>query len=111
MEGLVLLAIAAGVYFLPAIIAGSRNRASGAVFVLNLFLGWTLIGWVVALAWSLTERTARERGDDVVDPRLLARATHTTVTREERRPCPQCAELIKLAATKCRFCGAEVTPV
>jgi hypothetical protein len=42
-------------YFLPWLCAQhkhKRNQAS--IFVLNLFLGWTLIGWVVALVWALS---------------------------------------------------------
>jgi hypothetical protein len=42
-------------YFLPSIVAGSRHHHNGgAVFVINFFLGWTLIGWAVALAWAFT---------------------------------------------------------
>jgi Superinfection immunity protein len=41
-------------YFLPAIIALVRNkRDTLAIVLLNFFLGWTLIGWVVALIWAL----------------------------------------------------------
>ena len=41
-------------YFLPTVFATIRSHSSsGGIFALNLFLGWTLIGWVVALAWSL----------------------------------------------------------
>ena len=30
-----------------------RNTAvAGPIAVVNLFLGWTLLGWVVALAWA-----------------------------------------------------------
>jgi hypothetical protein len=36
-------------YFLPTIVGGAKRQGC-AVFVLNLFLGWTLVGWVVALA-------------------------------------------------------------
>lgn len=36
-------------YFLPTLVATSGRRAS--VFVLNLFFGWTLVGWAIAL-WS-----------------------------------------------------------
>ena len=44
-------------YFLPAIVAGSRHHRNGAaIFCLNLFLGWSLIGWVVALCWALTNQ-------------------------------------------------------
>jgi hypothetical protein len=41
-------------YFLPAIVAAARHthNATG-VLLLNLFLGWTMIGWVVALVMAL----------------------------------------------------------
>ena len=40
-------------YFLPSIIAFARSkRDTAAVVLLNFFLGWTLIGWVVALVWA-----------------------------------------------------------
>lgn len=41
------------VYFLPSFIAWNK-RNSGAIIALNILLGWTFIGWVVALVWSLT---------------------------------------------------------
>jgi hypothetical protein len=41
-------------YFLPSIIAVARSkRDTTAIFVLNLLLGWTAIGWVIALVWAL----------------------------------------------------------
>ena len=41
-------------YFLPTIIAmAGRRRNTFAIFLLNLLLGWTFIGWVVALVWSV----------------------------------------------------------
>jgi len=40
-------------YFLPAIIALAKSKRDlWAIFLLNLFLGWTMIGWVVALVWA-----------------------------------------------------------
>jgi hypothetical protein len=48
-------------YFLPTIIAILRKKQSaGGIFVLNLLLGWTVIGWVGALIWSLTADAPRE---------------------------------------------------
>jgi hypothetical protein len=38
-------------YFLPAIIGRNKADATG-IFLVNLFLGWTLIGWVVAFFWA-----------------------------------------------------------
>jgi Superinfection immunity protein len=43
-------------YFLPAILAFARSKRDAvAILVLNLFLGWTAIGWVIALVWALKE--------------------------------------------------------
>ena len=51
--GIVLVVLAGFVYFLPAITARERKVPEvGTVFILNLLLGWTLIGWVVALAMA-----------------------------------------------------------
>jgi len=27
-----------------------------AILILNLFLGWTFLGWVIALVWAFTNR-------------------------------------------------------
>lgn len=43
-------------YFLPSIIAYRRNNNFSAILVLNLFLGWTFVFWVVSLAWSLASK-------------------------------------------------------
>ena len=48
------------IYFLPTMIALFRHHHHwGAIMVLNLFFGWTFIGWVLTLAWSVS--AARER--------------------------------------------------
>lgn len=47
-------------YFLPMIVAMLRGKANaGAIAVLNFFLGWTLIGWVVALTWACMAENKR----------------------------------------------------
>lgn len=53
MEALFLVILCGFVYFLPSIVGYSKRNAS-AIVVLNLLLGWTLIGWVVALVWACT---------------------------------------------------------
>lgn len=43
-------------YLFPTFIASARKvRNLGSIFVINLFLGWTFIGWVVALAMSFSD--------------------------------------------------------
>lgn len=52
MEVLILAAL---VYFLPTVIALARGHHNGfAIFLTNLLLGWTMIGWLIALIWSVT---------------------------------------------------------
>ena len=42
------------IYFIPTYIAYRyEHKNAKAIFVLNLLLGWTWIGWVVALIWAL----------------------------------------------------------
>lgn len=53
-SGGLLLILLLGLYFLPTIV-GSRHHNVGAIFVLNLFLGWTFLGWVIALVWACTK--------------------------------------------------------
>lgn len=51
-----------GLYFLPTILAfgkGHHNRA--AIACLNVLLGWTLLGWVVALVWAFTRVASGDR--------------------------------------------------
>jgi hypothetical protein len=58
-SGLVLLVL----YFLPSLIAFLRGHLSAiAILITNLVFGWTGIGWLVALIWSFTGNTARNRG-------------------------------------------------
>jgi len=47
------IAFLLGIYFLPDWVAQSRGHPErGSIFILNLFLGWTFLGWVAALIWA-----------------------------------------------------------
>ena len=55
LGGLLLLAVLVCAYFLPWIVATVRDHHNrGAIAVLNLLLGWTFLGWVIALVWACT---------------------------------------------------------
>lgn len=52
---LLVVAVLFLVYFFPLIMAIlKKKKNSDAIGVLNLLLGWTFIGWVVALVWACT---------------------------------------------------------
>lgn len=56
-------------YFLPTIIAIIRQKSNtGAIFALNFFLGWSLIGWVVSLVWALSSDSPRTQTVIVNNP-------------------------------------------
>lgn len=64
---LMLFFIGAVVYFLPTINAKSRKHPNvSSIFLLDLFLGWTLIGWVVALVWSASAIDKAVQSGDVI---------------------------------------------
>lgn len=43
-------------YFLPSINAKSRHHNNtAAIVMLNVLLGWTVAGWIVAMIWSMTD--------------------------------------------------------
>jgi hypothetical protein len=56
--GLLLVLLEVGlVYFLPSIIAIRRGVPDrGSVVVINLFFGWTFVGWVSALVMAARSR-------------------------------------------------------
>ncbi|HHQ4729104.1 TPA: superinfection immunity protein [Aeromonas veronii] len=42
----------------PAVCCGSQgHRNATAIAALNLLLGWTVLGWIGSLVWSLTANT------------------------------------------------------
>ena len=52
------------IYFLPTIIAWIRHKKNGgSVIVINLFLGWTFIWWVVAFAMAFWEKEEDEQDE------------------------------------------------
>jgi hypothetical protein len=50
---LVGFAFALALLFLPTLVAKSRNHPNTLpIFLVNLFFGWTFIGWVISLVWA-----------------------------------------------------------
>ncbi len=47
------LILPALLYFLPTLIAAHRGHGIALILLLNLFFGWTVIGWFIMLVWAL----------------------------------------------------------
>lgn len=54
--------LALAIYFVPTANAlGRGHNNTSAIFLCNLFFGWSFIGWAVALIWSATENVTRNK--------------------------------------------------
>ena len=50
------------IYFFPTMICVLRRHNNKIpIFIVNILLGWTFIGWVVALVWSFTSNTENQK--------------------------------------------------
>jgi hypothetical protein len=75
------------VYLVPMFVAFRVEHPNTAGIVLvNLFLGWTLIGWVGALVWAVSAPSAQEQPSGLVT-------------------CPDCRRSISPLARACPGCG------
>lgn len=56
IAGIIIIGLMLMIYFIPAIVAQMRrHRNKDPIIIINLFLGWTFLGWVIALAWAYTD--------------------------------------------------------
>lgn len=70
-------------YLLPSIIAGVRSHARWLpIQLVNVLLGWSVIGYAVALVWSLGPACQ----------------------------CPHCAGGVRCGVSVCKHCGRDVPP-
>jgi hypothetical protein len=49
---MIVLSVIALLYFLPTILAVRRGHGITGILLLNLFFGWTVIGWFAMLLWA-----------------------------------------------------------
>lgn len=62
MEFLIVLILFLGIYFIPTMVAYGRSHNNAlAIAVLNVFIGWTLLGWIVATTWACTDNVKQNK--------------------------------------------------
>lgn len=95
---------APALYLLPTYEAWKRDHRDLTVIALvNIFLGWSLIGWIVALVWALKQT----QQVSIIPATEIPEMTPKTAGRETKS-CAFCAEEILAAAMKCKHCGSQV---
>lgn len=61
MAGFIVGALLILAYFAPSLVADSRkHKSAGGILVVNFFLGFTFLGWILALAWAYADTGRRE---------------------------------------------------
>jgi hypothetical protein len=124
-------------YFCPTVVASAREHPRKVpVIILNVLLGWTLVGWVIALVWAYSAPERRDVAADTASSdslaRLRAEAARPGLESNDDLPahdirrrnpapavaapsaaalkrCPFCAEDVKVEAIKCKHCGSALT--
>ncbi len=99
---LIFLLIPLLMYFLPALLARNKSDFTS-IFLLNLFLGWTFIGWVIALVWALSAEP---------QPRPAAAPQSAAGPAQPASApgffCSSCGKPFAPGARFCSSCGAPI---
>ena len=79
-----LVAILVIPYWVPTIVAFVRKHPSrGAILALNLFLGWTFVGWVVSFVWAVSDNARGGHQTVVVNTTVVAGSAAPPSSQEQ----------------------------
>lgn len=93
-------------YLLPTFEAWIRKKSNlQSIAVLNLFLGWTIVGWVAALIWAF------KKPEEALVAAPASPDSGIAADTSEKKTCPFCAEQVMAAAIKCKHCGSDLPAI
>jgi hypothetical protein len=93
--------VAPWLYLFPTYEAWLRNSKNlTSIALVNILLGWSIVGWVVAMVWAIKEPPPLDV-DKEYEKALPSAAKATKV-------CPYCAEEILVNAKICKHCKSNV---
>lgn len=96
------LLILAALYFVPTIVAAIRGHQLASVAVVNILLGWTFVGWVVALVMAVRDKPAAVAASQSAMPPPARAGSGGTGGF-----CSKCGAALLAGAAFCPACGAQ----
>lgn len=102
--------VAPALYLLPTYEAWKNKHPNlTAIGLVNIFLGWSLVGWVFAVVWAYKkpESVVIASGSPVpFSPPPVSQPS--AASARDTRKCPFCAEQVLIEAIKCKHCGSDL---
>lgn len=103
--------LGAAIYFLPSYIAHKRKHPSfGAILVINLLFGWTLLGWVGSLIWALSSPPATPNVQiyNIPPSSTSPSSAPPPASGSGLNFCPSCGTRIDHSGSFCISCGTKI---
>jgi hypothetical protein len=100
---------APALYLLPTYEAWKNQHPNlTAIALVNIFLGWSLLGWVVAVVWAYKKP---EPNVTITAPaaKEVTLSPQPQQQQRETKKCPFCAEDVLVQAIKCKHCGSTLS--
>jgi hypothetical protein len=65
---LIVPALALALYFAPTLVVWHRHEPAARIFLFNLVLGWTVVGWVIVMLMAMVPPTPKPEPEPEPEP-------------------------------------------
>jgi RsiW-degrading membrane proteinase PrsW (M82 family) len=97
-------------YLLPTYEAWKNKHPNlVAISLVNIFLGWSVLGWVAALIWAFKKAEPTPLIMSATQEPSTANVAPLIQEARETKKCPFCAEEVLVQAIKCKHCGSALS--